>query len=93
MSGTYAVRLSAPAERGIAALPAKHVDPVIAYVFDRLPLDPYRMSKPLQRELAPWRSSRVGPNMRILFEIVATETGPDLILVHAVDYRSDVYRR
>lgn len=85
---TWTVRLMPPAQHDLASLPAKHQAAALNYIFDRLPDNPLRMSKPLRLTLEGSRVARVGPSMRVVFRLV----GGDVIEVDRVDYRADVYR-
>ena len=85
---TWTVRLSTRAQYDLATLPEKHSDAVINYIFERLPQNPQRMSKPLHGELEGARSARIGKVIRVVFEL--TDRTIDVL---AVDYRSRIYSR
>ncbi len=85
---TWTIRLTGEAEHALATMPAKHVDPVLTYLFERLVTNPHRMSKPLRTNFAGYRSARVGPDMRVIFSLEPD----DVIAVIRIDYRTTAYR-
>ncbi|MGH3765191.1 MAG: type II toxin-antitoxin system RelE family toxin [Pseudonocardiaceae bacterium] len=84
----FYVRLTATAQHCLRRLPEKIVGACLEFIADPLAADPYRLGKPLQRELAEYRSARRGA-YRVVYEIDdATRT----VIVLRIDHRGDVYR-
>jgi mRNA-degrading endonuclease RelE of RelBE toxin-antitoxin system len=86
---TYEIVFSSPAARDLDRIPPRIVLAVIEFVYGDLSRSPYRVGKPLGRELEGLFSARRGP-YRVLYEI---DDGQIKVLVVRVDHRADVYRR
>ena len=86
---TYEVIFSSPAARDLERIPPRIVSAVIVFAFGDLARSPYRVGKPLSRELEGLFSARRGP-YRDLYEL---DDDRVRVLVVRVDHRADVYRR
>lgn len=86
---TYEVVFSSPAARDLERIPPRIVSAVIEFVYGDLSRSPYRVGKPLSRELEGLFSARRGP-YRVLYEI---DDDRITVLVVRIDHRADVYRR
>jgi mRNA-degrading endonuclease RelE of RelBE toxin-antitoxin system len=84
----FRVRLTATAQRCLRRLPEKIVRACLEFIAGPLAADPYRLGKPLQRELAGYYSARRGA-YRVVHEI---EDSARIVIVARVDHRGDVYR-
>jgi len=84
----WRVEFSRPAVRSLARLPEKVAAAVVEFVTMTLPTDPYRMSKPLQGDLAEWRVARRG-EYRVTLQILDEDR---VILIGRIEHRVDVYR-
>lgn len=84
----FSVEFSPAAVRSLARLPEKVAAAVVEFVTMTLPTDPYRMSKPLQGDLAEWRVARRG-EYRVTLQILDEDKG---ILIGRIEHRVDVYR-
>lgn len=82
------VRWTGPAQRDMARLPARIAGVILTYVDERLALDPYRLSKPLQGNLEGLRSARSG-DYRVLVRI---DDASSTLFIRRVDHRAHVYR-
>lgn len=85
---TYEVRFTGPARRALQSIPPRIVPAIVEFAFGDLAREPYRVGKPLERELAGLHGTRRGP-YRMLYRI-----DDELQVVHVVriDHRADVYR-
>lgn len=86
---TYEIIFSSPAARDLERISPRIVSAVIEFVYGDLSRSPYRVGKPVSRQLEGLFSARRGP-YRILYEI---DDGQIKVLVVRVDHRADVYRR
>jgi mRNA interferase RelE/StbE len=84
----FDVALTPEAQRQLARLPEKVVAAVLEGLYGSIARDPWRMSKPLQDELAGLRVARRG-EYRSVFRI---DDSKHLIVVRRIDHRRDVYR-
>ena len=84
----YELRVTAPAERQLAKLPAKVAPAVVEFIVGPLLENPHRLGGVLHRELAGFRSARRGA-YRVVYEI---DEDLRAVIVHRVDHRADVYR-
>ena len=89
MSLTYEVRLTPPAVRALHRLPAKVADAVLRFLDGPLSENPYRVTKPLGRELADLRSGYVGLSFRVLVSIRDDE---GIVYAQRISHRADAYR-
>ena len=64
------------------------VGAVVEFCFGRLISKPYRVGRPLGRELEGWYSARVGA-YRVIYWI---DEGERIVYVDHVAHRADVYR-
>jgi len=85
---TYEVRLTGPARRSLQAIPPRIVPAIIEFAFGDLAREPYRVGKPLERELAGLFGARRGP-YRLVYRI---DDAAQRLYVVQVDHRADVYR-
>lgn len=83
----WRLQLAASAERGLARLPERAAAAIVEFMVGPLEA-PERVGKPLQRELADYRSARRGP-YRIVYRL---DTDADVIRVVRIQHRADVYR-
>lgn len=84
----FRVRLTTTAQRGLQRLPEKIVAACLEFIAGPLAADPYRLGKPLQRELAGYRSARRGA-YRVVYEI---DDSAHTVIVARIDHRGDAYR-
>lgn len=85
---SYDVRLTGPARRALRTVPPRIAPAIIEFVFGDLAREPYRVGKPLERELEGLYGARRGP-YRVLYRIDAE--AKQVYVMH-IDHRSDVYR-
>lgn len=85
---TWDVQFADAAIRGLDRLPVKVAQAVVEFVTYTLPGNPWRLSKPLQREFEGLHSARRG-DYRVLFSL-HEETGT--LLVVRIAHRRDAYR-
>jgi len=84
----FRVLVTATAQHCLRRLPEKIVGACLEFIDGPLAANPYRLGKPLQRELAGYHSARRGA-YRVVYEIDdATRT----VIVVRIDHRGDVYR-
>ena len=84
----WELRVAASAERVLPRLPQGIAAAIVAFMVGPLLDDPYRVGKPLRRELAGYWSARRGA-YRIIYAIDGEQR---LVLVVRIEHRSDVYR-
>lgn len=82
------VRFTGPARRALHSLPPRILPAVLKFAYGDLAEAPYRVGKPLSRDLAGLLSARRGP-YRILYRVVEEARRIDVI---DVEHRSEVYR-
>jgi mRNA interferase RelE/StbE len=82
------VALTPEAQRQLAHLSEKVASAVLEGLYGSIARDPWRMSKPLQDELAGLRVARRG-EYRVAFRV---DESKHLIVVRRIDHRRDVYR-
>lgn len=90
--GDYRLRWSPPATRQLdrlASTSPRVVGAIVEFCFGRLIANPHQMGHRLERELAGWRSARVG-GYRVIYWIDEAER---TVYVDRVEHRSDVYRQ
>jgi mRNA-degrading endonuclease RelE of RelBE toxin-antitoxin system len=75
-------------QRQLARLPEKVVAAVLEGLYGSIARDPWRMSRPLQDELAGLSVARRG-EYRVVFRV---DDSKHLIVVRRIDHRRDVYR-
>ncbi|MGH3719861.1 MAG: type II toxin-antitoxin system RelE family toxin [Pseudonocardiaceae bacterium] len=80
--------MSSEARRGLHRLPGKVTAAIVEFITGPLAANPIRLSKPLNGELASYRSARRG-DYRVLIRI---DEGDRAVLVIRIDHRADVYR-
>lgn len=85
----YTTRFTATAKRDLDKLPPRILAAVIEFAFGDLAREPRRVGKPLRGELAGHHSARRGP-YRLLYRIDDTA---NMVWIHRVHHRSDIYRR
>lgn len=86
--GPFEVRCASTAQRDLRRVPPRIVPAVVEFAYGDLARNPYRVGKPLQRELDGLWGARRGP-YRMIYRIVE---GRVLVVVIHVDHRADVYR-
>ncbi len=84
----FRIQLTATARRCLHRLPEKIVGACIEFIAGPLAVDPHRIGKPLQRELAGHHSARRGA-YRVVCRI---DDSARTVVVVRVDHRGDVYR-
>lgn len=84
----YEVEITPEGLRHLNQLPDKIRNAALAAIFGPIAEDPLRLGKPLVGELDGLRSARRG-DYRIIYEIFEDD---DVILIHRVQHRRDVYR-
>jgi mRNA interferase RelE/StbE len=82
------VALTPEAQRQLSRLYEKVVVAVLEGLYGSIARDPWRMSKPLQDELAGLSGARRG-EYRVVFRV---DESKHLIVVRRIDHRRDVYR-
>jgi mRNA interferase RelE/StbE len=83
----YEVRITPEGLRHLDRLPEKVRAAAIEAIFGTIADNPQRSGKPLLGELLGLRSARRG-DYRIIYEI----QDPDVVVVHRVQHRRDIYR-
>jgi mRNA interferase RelE/StbE len=88
VSGAYAIRITARADRDLQRLPEKIAEACVEFIFGALAENPQRVGRPLRGELDGLHSARRG-DYRVVYAIV-----DDLRTVEIlhIGRRSDVYR-
>ncbi|MGH3721988.1 MAG: type II toxin-antitoxin system RelE family toxin [Pseudonocardiaceae bacterium] len=81
---SFRIQLTAIAQRCLYRLPEKTIGACIEFISGPLSVDPHRIGKPLQRELAGYHSARRGAYR--IDDSVRT------VFVVRVDHCGDVYR-
>lgn len=84
----YEVLLTGPARRALQRISPRIVPAVVEFAFGDLAREPYRVGKPLERELDGLHGARRGA-YRLLY-LIDDET--HVVHVVHVDHRADVYR-
>lgn len=84
---SWTLQVAASAERSLSRLPERVAVAIVKFLVGPLE-DPKRIGKPLQRELAEYRSARRGA-YRIVYRVVHEAS---VVRVVRIDHRSDVYR-
>lgn len=84
----WRLRVAPSAERTLARLPGGVAAAVVEFMTGPLLEDPKQVGKPLQRELAGYRSARQGP-YRIIYVVRDDERSVDVV---RIEHRADVYR-
>lgn len=84
----WSLRVAASAERTLARLPEAVAAAIVEFLVGPLLEAPERVGKPLQRELAGYRSARRGA-YRIVYRILDDEHA---VRVVRIQHRADVYR-
>jgi mRNA interferase RelE/StbE len=85
----YEVKLTPPAARALYRLPSRIADAVLRFLEGPLADNPYRVTKPLGRELAGLRAGYVGVAFRVL---VAIDDEASVVYVNRIAHRTDAYR-
>lgn len=89
MNDPYRIEVTAPAVRSLHRLPPRIADAVIRFLDGPLAQNPYRVTKPLGRELDGARSGYVGVSHRVLVWI---DDDQRVVYVGRIAHRADVYR-
>lgn len=84
----YRVEVVPRASRDLEQLPNKIASACVEFIFTTLAANPYRVSKPLFRELADQRAARRG-SYRVIFRV---DDETRLIEVLRVSHRGHAYR-
>lgn len=85
---SYRVEFTGTARRALQVIPPRVVAAIVEFAFGELARGPYRVGKPLERELSGLFGARRGP-YRLLYRI---DEETKLVHVVHVAHRSDVYR-
>jgi mRNA-degrading endonuclease RelE of RelBE toxin-antitoxin system len=85
----YDIALTPEVQRQLSRLPEKIVTAMLEGLYGSIARDPWRVSKPLQDELAGLGVARRS-QYRIVFRI---DEPKRLLVVRRVDHRRDIYRR
>lgn len=86
MSGApFEIAWTPTAKRALRRLPEKVAAAAVEFIYGSLAESPYRVGKPLRRELEGLHSARRG-DFRIVYRIT------DLVTIMAIDHRADIYR-
>jgi mRNA interferase RelE/StbE len=85
---SFRIQLTATARRCLRRLPEKIMGACVEFIEGPLAVDPRRIGKPLQRDLAGYHSARRG-SYRVVYRI---DDGTRTVVVVRVDHRGDVYR-
>ena len=85
---TWDLRVAASAERTLARLPGSVAAAIVKFMVGPLREDPKRVGKPLQRELAGYRSARRGA-YRVVYRL---DDAANEVRVVRIEHRADVYR-
>ena len=85
---TWDLQVAASAERSLARLPEGVAAAIVEFMIGPLCEEPERVGKPLQRELAGYRSARRGA-YRIVYRLAQDA---NMVRVVRIEHRSDVYR-
>ncbi len=85
---TWRLDVAASAERSLARLPRGVAAAIVEFMIGPLCIEPERVGKPLQRELAGYHSERRGA-YRVIYRTVTAER---VVGVVRIEHRSDVYR-
>jgi mRNA interferase RelE/StbE len=84
----FVIAWAAPARRALARLPEKAATASVEFLYGSLAADPHRVGKPLKLGLAGLHSARRG-DYRVIYRI---DEQRHLVIVLAIEHRSDVYR-
>jgi mRNA-degrading endonuclease RelE of RelBE toxin-antitoxin system len=84
----YEVQITPEGLRHLNKLPDKVRDAALETALGPIAENPQRLGKPLVGELEGLRSARRG-DYRIIYEILE---GDEIVLIHRVQHRRDVYR-
>ena len=84
----WSLQVAASAERTLARLPERVAAAIVEFLVGPLINEPERVGKPLQRELAGYRSARRGA-YRIVYRLLEEES---IVRVVRIEHRADVYR-
>jgi mRNA interferase RelE/StbE len=84
----YEVEITPEGLRHLNRLPEKVREAALAAILGPIAENPQRLGKPLLGELEGLHSARRG-DYRIIYEIVENE---QVVLIHRVQHRRDVYR-
>lgn len=84
----FQIQLTATARRCLHRLPEKIMGACVEFIKGPLAVDPHRIGKLLQRELAGYHSARRG-SYRVVYRI---DDGARTMVVVRIDHRGDVYR-
>ena len=85
---TWDLQLAASAARSLSRLPEGVAAAIVEFMTGPLCAEPVRVGKPLQRELAGYRSARRGA-YRIVYRL---DEDAHAIRVLRIEHQSDVYR-
>jgi mRNA interferase RelE/StbE len=85
---SWTLQVAASAERSLSRLPERVAVAIVEFLVGPLLEDPKRIGRPLQRELADYRSARRGA-YRIVYRVVDEAS---VVRVVRIEHRSDVYR-
>ncbi|MDN5798316.1 MAG: type II toxin-antitoxin system RelE/ParE family toxin [Intrasporangium sp.] len=83
------VEVTVSARRGVNRMPEKAAAAVVEFCFGPLADNPYRVGRPLTRDLAGYHSARRG-GYRVIYRI---DEAANRVYAVRIEHRSDVYRR
>ena len=84
----FAIAWTAASRRALSRLPERVASAVVEFLYGSLAENPYRVGKPLKLGLEGMHSARKG-DYRVIYRI---DDGPHLVIVIAIEHRSDAYR-
>ena len=82
---TFAIAWTPTAKRALARLPEKVATAAVEFIYGALSENPYRVGKPLRRELEGLHSARRG-DFRIVYRVA------EVVTIVGIDHRADIYR-
>jgi mRNA interferase RelE/StbE len=86
--GSFELRVAPTAERALQRLPEPVAAAIVEFVTGSLLDNPYRLGRPLARELAGYHAARRG-DYRVIYR---RDEAAGAVLVVRIDHRADVYR-
>jgi mRNA interferase RelE/StbE len=88
MPSSFELRVDPSARRSLQQMPERIAAAAAEFITGRLLENPYRVGGDLTRDLAGYRSARLG-EYRIIYRIVEEQR---LVRVLRIEHRSEVYR-
>lgn len=84
----WTIQVSSEARRGLERLPQRVAVAVVEFITGPLADNPIRLSKPLTRDLAAFRSARRG-DYRVIIEVREADRA---VVVIRISHRAHIYR-